>query len=142
MQYIYPSLEIRAAWQRQCSTLEALFYCCLAAEIAERSQNRLALLLLCSSGTRAAAGGGRTLGLLTAEQQLEQMLKVWKYQMSSLKATEFAAVGLLPAKLAQFKVKPNFCTGERVGCTKPTQEQSPTARAASWALGRFVHFLC
>lgn len=38
MQYICPSLETRAAWQRQCSTLEALFYCCLTAGIAERSR--------------------------------------------------------------------------------------------------------
>lgn len=52
--------------------------------------------------------------------------------MSSLKATESAAVGLLPAKLAQFKVKANFCTGERVGCTKPMQEQPPTAPAGLW----------
>jgi len=54
------------------------------------------------------------------------MPKNWKYQMSSLYATEFAAVGLLPAKVAQFKSKTEFLhQWEHVSCTKPTQKLVP-----------------
>lgn len=101
-------LEIRADRQSHWSTLEALFYCCFTAEIAERSRKRLALLPHCSARTWPAAGDGGTLRLFGVQQQLVWMLKNWKYQQSSLYATEFPAAGLVPAKLAQFKSETEF----------------------------------
>lgn len=114
-------LEIRADRQSQWSTLEALFYRCFTAEIAERSQKYLALLPHCSSRTWPAAGDGCTLRLFGVQQQLVWMLKNWKYQQSSRYATEFPAAGLVPAKLAQFKSQTEFLhQPERVSRTKPT----------------------
>lgn len=151
-------LEIRADRQSQWSTLEALFYCCFTAEIAARSGKCLALLPPhCSSRTWPAAGGGRTLRLFAVQQQLVWMLKNWKYQQSSLYATEFPAVGLLPAKLAKFKTE-FLHQPERVSWTKPTEKLVPGRQSGPLAphpspagphhqlgptaLDHFIHFPC
>lgn len=107
--------------QSQWSTLKALFYCCFTAEIAEWSQKCLALLPHCSSRTWPAAGDGCTLRLFGAQQQRMWTLKNWKYQQSSHYATEFPAAGLMPAKLALFKIQTEFLhQPECVSWTKPT----------------------
>lgn len=101
-------LEIRAGRQSRWSTLEALFYCCFAAEIAERPRRRLALLPHRSHRTWPAAGDGCTLRIPGVQQQLMPVLRNWEYQLSSLYAAEFPAAGLVPAKLAQFKSQTEF----------------------------------
>lgn len=68
------------------------------------------------------------------QRQLMWMLKNWKYQQSSLCATEFPATGPVPAKLAQFKIQTEFLHQPKcVSWTKPTQKLVPGKQ--SGALG-------
>lgn len=122
-------LEIRAGRQSQWSTLEALFYCCSAAEIAERPRRCLALLPHRSRRTWPAAGDGCTLWIPGVQQQLMPVLRNWEYQQSSLYAAEFPAAGLVPAKLAQFRSQTEFLLG-----LNPHRSWSQGSRVGPWLL--------